>query len=674
MREVNIAAALLGMVLSGGAFVGPAAAQPTVDGVEFAQIDWASEPGVFVAEDSRWGHVTVDYTPGPETAYVNIVANDNVGGDDAWIVRNLIISSEEVDPTPEPVSITFDLGLIGGVGGVDYTVLEYYVNVDSVLIGALPGAQGASFPNTTVEDRTFLTGGAEEFEGDVFTTPGDPQLPQPQPPEPLAPSLTGEQTDTKRTGVPNIEAKLNQCVPAAVANSFEWLSDYWNLGLADNAEQIADDLDTAMGRGKKGAVKHKELIKGKLKYIKDNNLPVTVHFRSTWVGANVTTNGRTARRDGGTPNWDYIKKALEEGQDVELVYQRNGGGAHAVVVTGVYEKKDGTKGIHFQDDTAQHNRNTGGPDPEQGISETSSDIADKDGSINVLDRPSNKVTGVFVESPTVKAMIDRLLKLCSEILGLLDTVIGNGGNMTEQQADQLVDLTGKLKKLTDHLYRAIVATQPTNTAAQQAADDLRQAADAIHSDAKALRDFVYGNPGVPIPEEAEALAGQVEGSCTQTVGVDESLLRGACCLQSGDCLDDELPDQCEALGGTYQGHQVLCDEVTCPLPGACCDEDGSCFEAPRVVCGLANGTYQGDETSCDEVQCPVCGNNIREGKEQCDGTEDAVCPGACLADCTCDPETKIPTVSEWGLMVMTLLVLAAGTVVIRRRNALEAQT
>ena len=31
-----------------------------------------------------------------------------------------------------------------------------------------------------------------------------------------------------------------------------------------------------------------------------------------------------------------------------------------------------------------------------------------------------------------------------------------------------------------------------------------------------------------------------------------------------------------------------------------------------------------------------CGDNVREGPEQCDGTDDEICPGECLADCTCD--------------------------------------
>lgn len=33
--------------------------------------------------------------------------------------------------------------------------------------------------------------------------------------------------------------------------------------------------------------------------------------------------------------------------------------------------------------------------------------------------------------------------------------------------------------------------------------------------------------------------------------------------------------------------------------------------------------------------CPVCSNNVAEDGEQCDGTDDAACPGLCEGDCTC---------------------------------------
>jgi hypothetical protein len=37
-----------------------------------------------------------------------------------------------------------------------------------------------------------------------------------------------------------------------------------------------------------------------------------------------------------------------------------------------------------------------------------------------------------------------------------------------------------------------------------------------------------------------------------------------------------------------------------------------------------------------------CGNNIREGSEECDGSDDAACPGQCLANCVCDATLRPP--------------------------------
>ena len=44
---------------------------------------------------------------------------------------------------------------------------------------------------------------------------------------------------------------------------------------------------------------------------------------------------------------------------------------------------------------------------------------------------------------------------------------------------------------------------------------------------------------------------------------------------------------------------------------------------------LAEWTGLGSETQ------NICGNNIKEMDEECDGTDDAACPGLCMEDCTC---------------------------------------
>ncbi len=58
----------------------------------------------------------------------------------------------------------------------------------------------------------------------------------------------------------------------------------------------------------------------------------------------------------------------------------------------------------------------------------------------------------------------------------------------------------------------------------------------------------------------------------------------------------------------------------------------------RVAVGDANdGLFNRfDPTStADASPCGTCGDNTRAGSEECDGSDDSACPGACNADCTC---------------------------------------
>jgi hypothetical protein len=48
-----------------------------------------------------------------------------------------------------------------------------------------------------------------------------------------------------------------------------------------------------------------------------------------------------------------------------------------------------------------------------------------------------------------------------------------------------------------------------------------------------------------------------------------------------------------------------------------------------------------------------------ESGEQCDGTADDACPGQCQVNCQCE---GMPTASEWGVVALMLLLLAAMTI------------
>ena len=111
-------------------------------------------------------------------------------------------------------------------------------------------------------------------------------------------------------------------------------------------------------------------------------------------------------------------------------------------------------------------------------------------------------------------------------------------------------------------------------------------------------------------------------------------------------VSQPLSTECEADGD-------LC-------PPDHCDGAGNCVpDGPPVSCpprmGCVDFSCNPATGACDPVPIvPCCGNNIKEADEECDGTDDAACPGSCTAFCKCP---GMPAVSEWGLIALVLLLL-----------------
>ncbi len=78
---------------------------------------------------------------------------------------------------------------------------------------------------------------------------------------------------------------------------------------------------------------------------------------------------------------------------------------------------------------------------------------------------------------------------------------------------------------------------------------------------------------------------------------------------------------------------VPCPPQTGGPTGACCLPDKSCLELAEGLCDAAEGRFQGEGSLCSEVECAA-----------------------------------IPTVSEWGLIVTTLLGMTVGTIIFGRRR------
>ncbi|MEK6798661.1 MAG: IPTL-CTERM sorting domain-containing protein [Planctomycetota bacterium] len=163
---------------------------------------------------------------------------------------------------------------------------------------------------------------------------------------------------------------------------------------------------------------------------------------------------------------------------------------------------------------------------------------------------------------------------------------------------------------------------------------------------------------------------------------------GACCNASpglgGACTDGTFPEECVGAQMTWHKDQtcaqIVCDEHR----GACCDRlSGTCND------NLLQSQCTGDQpvwtkgATCAEVACApsdgACCNSATGGdasQATCTITSFADCQcikcvwtkGVGCGDVICNPNfIPIPTVSEWGLVVLTLLLLTGAKVRFGRR-------
>ena len=132
--------------------------------------------------------------------------------------------------------------------------------------------------------------------------------------------------------------------------------------------------------------------------------------------------------------------------------------------------------------------------------------------------------------------------------------------------------------------------------------------------------------------------------CTAGCGFDTS---SVCRPSTGAC------DPAESCGGAGSDCPPDVTITTCNSDDGCCPA----------------GCNANDDNDC----AAICGNGVVESSEVCDGADDSACPGACATDCTCPVVGSIPTVSTWGLVALTLLLLAGAKVYFGRRSRSMAQ-
>lgn len=151
----------------------------------------------------------------------------------------------------------------------------------------------------------------------------------------------------------------------------------------------------------------------------------------------------------------------------------------------------------------------------------------------------------------------------------------------------------------------------------------------------------------------------------------DGYLSGSVCRPAAGVCD--AAESCNGSGVGCPADVFLTGSVCRPAADACdiaesCGGSGVACPADVRITSCTNGDgccAPGCNAVNDDDCTAVCGNDVAEGTEECDGTDAVACPGECQGDCTCP--APIPTVSEWGVVVMVLVLLVGGRVYFGRR-------
>lgn len=191
----------------------------------------------------------------------------------------------------------------------------------------------------------------------------------------------------------NIEQDVNQCGPAAVANSLQWLENDQGIDVPDEHKpgirdsSLVGELDKAMQRPAHQTVTDGNALRGKIKYVDENDLSDTLKLKhknrkgTSFVANDTVKVGNTAsiaNVDTALSLIDWILQELKDGEDVELGIGWDGGGGHWVdLIGGGYvdgvpwlawvhdanQAYDDMGTAEVNDDTVKHN---GGITPQTG--------------------------------------------------------------------------------------------------------------------------------------------------------------------------------------------------------------------------------------------------------------------------------------------------------------------
>lgn len=303
------------------------------------QIDYYQDGSLAVA-NSEWAELTVDFTPSSSFQYLNVVIDPGTSNE-RWAVQNMILApSSLVGSGPFSTTVQLDLGVARGTDIGSLNIGYSFSNDASGAPGALTNARvdvgnTSNIVNSGVPSGAVGAGALNAGSTPLFPWGGAPVL-----------------SDlTWHDKMPNVVQETNYCGPGSAANSLHWLNTINNFGLTQSLTDTMKELAPTMGNNHDGNWDGEE-VQGKLKFIRDHNLGVEVHYVGgetlPTVGNYTDPNGNGAARNDGAVTWDWLVNEMRKGQDIEIMTR-----THWVVVEGTFSFA-GVNLLMYRDDPFQH--------------------------------------------------------------------------------------------------------------------------------------------------------------------------------------------------------------------------------------------------------------------------------------------------------------------------------
>ncbi len=322
------------------------------------------------------GMITITYAPGSEGRYLSIGATDPSTGKFNIIVSNLFLPGTDEVSSVHSFSVVFNLGYFATTQKRRASIPSYlvcYIHLfNSIALYPFDPSTWVDTKEVEIKQTTEDAKGSEIPQDNSITITTA-----------SAPGYTVGDTRTNyryRSDVPNLDLNdslhgdsetyagdLNACVPTATSNSVKWMAMKYNdIKLPDGMmhRDILEKLSGYMKRKRNEGTSDTNMVLGKLDFFEAYNLPVEVKYQAKFATGNIaSSSGKSIARDFGPPDnkpptWDFLKKQMKDGEDVEMNYTWYNAGdnkwyAHSVCITGINEFASGVKKIAFKHDLFQ---------------------------------------------------------------------------------------------------------------------------------------------------------------------------------------------------------------------------------------------------------------------------------------------------------------------------------